>query len=327
MPSTPPSRPVDRPLPTSSRLILGCMGMGSDWNGGAVTESHIAQAHAALEAALEIGITLFDHADIYKRGTAEQCFGELLRRQASLRDSILLQSKCGIRFADDSGPARYDLSGAYIVSAAEASLRRLGVEHLDILLLHRPDPLMEPHEIAEAFSRLRSAGKVRFFGVSNMQAGQMRWLQQALDAPLVANQLEMSLAKLDWLDHDSSFNDAQNATALPWADTLQYCQQQGIQLQAWSPLAQGAFSGAKSDSASPAQQATAKLVLSMAEQYAVSAESIVLAWLLRHPAGIQAVIGSTNPDRIRACAAATTIQMSREDWYRLYLSARGQALP
>jgi predicted oxidoreductase len=318
--------PLNKVLPGSSRLVLGCMSLGGPWDAQDIGEADIAQAHAALDAARSIGITVFDHADIYKRGRAERCFGALLRRQPSLRDGLILQSKCGIRFADDAGPGRYDLSAEYIIASVQGSLERLGTDHLDLLLLHRPDPLMEPEEIAQAFRHLQERGQVRCFGVSNMQASQMRWLQQALDQPLVANQLEMSLGKLDWLAQDSSFNDGQSASALPWAGTLQHCQAEGVQLQAWSPLAQGRFSGAAAPDDARGQ-ATSALVRELAARYQAPTESIVLAWLLRHPAGIQPVIGSSQPERILACGAATQLQLSREDWYRLYVSARGQALP
>ncbi|MBU6257830.1 MAG: aldo/keto reductase [Burkholderiales bacterium] len=319
--------PLTRHLPEASRLALGCMGLGGPAEASPIAENHVAQAQAALEAAREIGITLFDHADIYRRGNAERVFGELFRRQPSLRDGMVLQTKCGIRFADDAGPGRYDFSRAYILAAVDASLARLQTDRIDILLLHRPDPLMEPDEVAEAFSRLRASGKVRHFGVSNMRAGALRWLQQALDAPLVANQIEMSLLARSWLDQDTCFNDAQGAGGLGWSDTLQHCMAAGIQLQAWGPLAQGWLSGALPGDAGAAVRDTAALVAEMAQRHAVPRESIVLAWLLRHPARIQPVIGTTQAERIRACAAATRVALSREEWYALYVSARGRRLP
>lgn len=304
-------------------LVYGCMALGGDWNGGPVTEADIAQAHAAVEAALDIGVTLFDHADIYRRGKAEAVFGELLKRDAGLRAKVRLQSKCGIRFADDVNVGRFDLSAEYIEHSVNGSLQRLGVEHLDILLLHRPDALMEPAEVAHAFGRLKAAGKVRHLGVSNMHAGQMRWLQTALAEPLVANQLELSLAKLDAIDAGTTFNDPQATTrpgAIAWAGTLEYAQRHGVQLQAWGSLAQGRFSD-------PTGSPAAKAVHEIAEAHSTTANAVLLAWLLRHPAGIQPVIGSGNAERIRACADATRITLSREEWYRLYVVARGQALP
>lgn len=317
------------PLPLNTHLIdvgplvYGCMALGGDWGGGSVSEADIAQAHAAVEAALDIGIRLFDHADIYRRGKAEAVFGELLRRDAGLRRRIRLQSKCGIRFADDIHVGRFDLSADHIERSVDGILQRLGIDHLDILLLHRPDALMEPAEIARAFGRLKVAGKVGHLGVSNMHAGQMRWLQSALGEPLVVNQLELSLAKLDAIDAGTTFNDPQAASrpgAMAWAGTLEYAQQQGVQLQAWGSLAQGRFND---PTASPAAQA----VHEIAETHRTTPNAVLLAWLLRHPAGIQPVIGSGNAERIRACADATRIPLSREEWYRLYVTARGQSLP
>lgn len=307
----------------ASPLVYGCMALGGDWNGGPLTEADIAQAHAAVEAALSIGVTLFDHADIYRRGKAEAVFGELLKRDAGLRAKVRLQSKCGIRFGDDTAPGRFDFSADYIERSVDGILQRLGVEHIEILLLHRPDPLMQPAEVARAFGRLKAAGKVGHLGVSNMHAGQMRWLQSALPEPLVANQLEMSLAKLDFIDAGTTFNDPQAATrpgAMAWAGTLEYAQQHGVQLQAWGSLAQGRFND-------PAASAAAQVVHEIAETHRTTANAVLLAWLLRHPAGIQPVIGSGNAERISACGDATRIQLSREEWYRLYVAARGRALP
>lgn len=317
------------PLPLNTHLIdvgplvYGCMALGGDWGGGPITEADIAQAHAAVEAALEIGVKLFDHADIYRRGKAEAVFGELLKRDAGLRAKIRLQSKCGIRFADDSNVGRYDLSADYIEKSVDGILQRLATERIDILLLHRPDALMEPAEIARAFGRLKAAGKVGHLGVSNMHAGQMRWLQMALPEPLVANQLELSLAKLDAIDVGTTFNDPQATTrpgCVAWAGTLEYAQRHGVQLQAWGSLAQGRFND-------PATSPAAKAVHEIAEAHRTTANAVLLAWLLRHPASIQPVIGSGNAERIRACADATKIQLSRDEWYRLYVMARGQALP
>ncbi len=315
--------PLNTHLRDIGPLVYGCMALGGDWGGSPVTEADIAHAHEAVEAALAIGIKLFDHADIYRRGKAEAVFGELLKRDAGLRARLRLQSKCGIRFGDDTAPGRFDFSADHIERSVDGILQRLGVEHIEILLLHRPDPLMQPAEVARAFGRLKAAGKVGHLGVSNMHAGQMRWLQTALAEPLVANQLEMSLAKLDFIDAGTTFNDPQAATrpgAMAWAGTLEYAQQHGVQLQAWGPLAQGRFND-------PAASAAAQVVHEIAETHRTTANAVLLAWLLRHPAGIQPIIGSGNAERISACGDATRIQLSREEWYRLYVTARGLALP
>ncbi len=322
--------PLREHLPTASRLVLGCMGFGGGWNAEPLTEGDIARADAALEAALDAGISVLDHADIYTLGKAEQAFGALFQRRPSLRDRVLLQSKCGIRFADDSGPKRYDLSAAHIERSVEASLHRLHTDRLDLLLLHRPDPLMQPAEVAEALSRLHRTGKVRFFGVSNMHAAQLQWLSRHLSLPLVVNQLEMSLLRHDWLEAGTAFNDPQGvgpSRAGAWPATLAHCQAEGVQLQAWGALAQGRLTGRMPADASPSVVRTAALVASIAQREAVAAEAVVLAWLMRHPAHIQPVIGTADPARIRACAQAEALTLSREDWYALYEAARGRELP
>ena len=319
--------PLSSRLPHASRLILGCMGLGGNWDHQPLSAENITQAQAAVEAALEIGITVFDHANIYTLGKAEQCFGALFRQQPDLREKMILQSKCGIRFADNTGPKRYDLSAEHILSSVDESLRRLNTDYLDILMLHRPDPLAHPNEIAEAWAQLKTAGKVRHLGASNMSATQMSWLSSALDEPFINNQLEMSLLKLDWLNNGTCFNDTQGHNSLAWAGTLEYCQQQKIQIQAWGSLGKGWFSGSSPYDAPSSVQQTAQLAQELAHQYQTSRESIVLAWLMLHPAAIQPVIGTTNPERIRACADAVRIELSREDWYRLYVCSRVQELP
>lgn len=324
------SFPLREHLPLASRLVLGCMGFGGGWDATPIGEADIARAAAALEAALGVGITVLDHADIYTLGKAEQAFGALFQRQPSLRERVLLQSKCGIRFADGSGPKRYDLSASHVERSVEASLQRLHTDRLDLLLLHRPDPLMQPAEVAEVFSRLHRAGKVRFFGVSNMHAAQVQWLSRHLSLPLVVNQLEMSLLQHDWLEAGTTFNDAQGAAApraATWTGTLEHCQAQGIQLQAWGALAQGRLSGRPGGEATPAHARTAAQVAAIAQREVVSPEAVLLAWLMRHPAHIQPVIGTADPARIRACAQAAQLALSREDWYALYEAARGRELP
>ncbi len=318
---------LQQALPSSSRLIFGCMGLGGAWDNQPVTQAHIAHAHAAVEAALEIGITLFDHADIYTLGKAEVVFGELLKRDPSLRQRILLQSKCGIRFGDEQGPKRYDLSREHILASVDGILSRLGVEYLDTLLLHRPDPLLDPADVAEAWLQLKQSGKVRHLGVSNMHSGQMTLLQRYLPDPIVINQLEMSLLQHAWVDSATCFNDDQGLGTRPWGDTLEYCHLNQVQLQAWGALGKGWFSGAAPREAAQNVHATANLVQQLAHQYGVATESIVLAWLLQHPARIQAVIGTSHPDRIRACQAADRITLSRGEWYQLYVTIRGRDLP
>lgn len=304
------------------------MGLGGGWNDAAIDESHVREAEAALDAALEVGINFFDHADIYTRGKAETVFGRVLKGRPGLREHVFLQTKCGIRFGEGPRvPARYDFSACHILASVEGSLARLGVEYLDVLLLHRPDPLVEGEEVAEAFHRLNADGKVRHFGVSNMSEGQIRYLQAWLDVPVIVNQLEMGLTRIGFLETGVHVNQsAAQANTFP-DGTLEYCRLENIQLQAWSPLAKGYLSGRSLDDAPESVRATAALVAEMAAERGVSREAVVIAWLLAHPAGIQPVIGTKTPERIRACAEALGLNLSREDWYALYVTARGRPLP
>ncbi|CAM3001557.1 aldo/keto reductase [Paenibacillus sediminis] len=320
--------PLQRRNIPVSPLVLGCMGLGGSWDQSPITADHIKQGHEAVEAALSIGINMFDHADIYTRGKAEQVFGQVLKEKPNLRDQIFIQSKCGIRFAEEGGiPGRYDFSEEHIVRSVDGILERLGVEYIDFLLLHRPDPLMDPEEVARAISNVKKAGKVRYFGVSNMSAGQINLLETYSEESFIINQLEMSLAKIAFLETGVHVNQAAAKEDIFPDGTLEYCRLENIQIQAWGPLAQGIFSGRSLDGEPESVVNTANLVKQLAEQKQTTPESIVLAWLMRHPAGIQPVIGTVNPDRIRACADAPHITLSREEWYSLYVSSRGRALP
>jgi predicted oxidoreductase len=316
--------PLAQVFPSVSTLALGCMGWGAE----SLRDEAVAGAHAALDAARSCGITLLDHADIYQHGRAEETLGAIFARQPSLRQDLLVQSKCGIRRADATAPGRYDSSVGHVRRSVEDSLRRLHTDYLDILLLHRPDPLMEMDELAALLDQLQRDGKIRAVGVSNMHAAQLADLQRALAQPVVVNQLEMGLCKLDWLEGDTTFNDSQSVGVHPWGGTLSHCRQHGVQLQAWRPLCRGWLSGAAIPSHAPAAvPATAALVARLASDHGLSGEAIVLAWLLRHPARIQPVIGTINPDRIRACAQALSVTLSRDEWYSLYVTARGRPLP
>lgn len=311
----------------NSPLILGCMGLGGGWNNQAISSADITQAHQVIDAALESGIRVFDHADIYTLGKAEDVFGKVLKQRPELRQHISLQSKCGIRFEDALGPQRYDFSKQWLQQSVEGILQRLGIEQIDVLMLHRPDPLMEPEEIASAFDSLQAAGKVAHFGVSNMQPPQMAFLQSAMSQPLVCNQVELSLSHLAWLEQGVTGGGSDHSASNFVAGTIEYCRQHKVQLQAWGSLSQGIYSGRDiSNAAAPVQQ-TARLVASLAADYQVSKEAIVLAWLMRHPANIQPVIGTTNVERIKACAQAPQLELTREQWYALYVAARGEELP
>lgn len=322
-----PSYPLSTYIRNNSPLVFGCMSLGGGWNVNPLSQEDIRQAHQVIDAALEAGITLFDHADIYTHGKAEQAFGEVLKQRPELKQHISLQSKCGIRFASTKEPQRYDFSRQWITNSVDGILKRLQIEQLDVLLLHRPDPLMQVEEVAETFNQLQQSGKVKHFGVSNMQQHQMAWLQSAMSTPLVVNQLELSLSHLTWLDEATTAGCSGEPTVNFSSGTLEYCQRNKVQLQAWGSLSQGLFTGKDVTDQSVAVQQTATLVAKLAAEYQVSREAIVLGWLMRHPAAIQPVIGTTQPERIKACSQASSISLSREHWYALYLASRGRALP
>lgn len=312
----------------ASRIALGCMGLGGGWDHEPLTADNIRQGHEAVEAALSIGINFFDHADIYTRGKAEKVFGQIFKDRPGLREEMIIQSKCGIRLIEPGDTSNtFDISGEHILKSVDGTLSRLGTDYLDILLLHRPDPLMDPEEIAEALHQLKRSGKVRHFGVSNMSAAQIRLLQHYCDEPFIVNQLHMSLAKISWLDAMVSVNRE------PWKDitfpegTVEYCRMENIQLQAWGPLAQGSFSGRSIEGQPESVVNTAAMVSSLAEQRNTTPEAIVLSWLMTHPAAIQPVIGTVNPKRIAACAGADQLELTRKEWYELYISSRGEKLP
>lgn len=319
--------PLTKYFDNISRLSLGCMGFGGDWNSEPYSSEHVQQMHSAIDAAMDAGINFFDHADIYTMNKAELVFGEVLKQRPELKDEIVIQSKCGIRFEDESAPGRYDFSKNYVMNSVDGILQRLGIEQLDILLLHRPDPLMELDELTDALFQLKASGKVAHFGVSNMHAHQIAYLQSGMDFPIIVNQMEMSLKNLDWLNEGVTAGMTAGHSVHFSPGIVEHCQSNDIQIQAWGCLAQGLYSGR--DLAGMPQNIidTAGLVAHMAHSFGVSREAIVLAWLMRHPAKIQPIIGTTNPDRIRACAQAEPVELSREQWYQLYVASRGDRLP
>lgn len=311
-----------------SQLVLGCMRMGGDWDKNSpITDQHYREGQEALEAALEIGINMFDHADIYTAGKAEKVFGHLLKTHPGLREKITIQSKCGIRFAEGTSPHRFDFSERHILNSVDGILERLGTEYLDILLLHRPDALVEPEEVASAIHQLKASGKVRHFGVSNMSQGQIKLLQAYSEEPFIVNQLEMSLHKYGFLEVGTHVNQEEAKNNVFPEGTLEFCRLENIQLQSWGPLAQGLYSGRSLEGQSESVFKTAELVRKLANEKGTTTEAIVLAWLMTHPAGIQPVIGTINPDRIRACRDAIELRLTREEWYSLYISTRGRNLP
>ena len=311
------------------RLIYGCMGLGGPWDGTSYGAAEIDQAAAVVEAAQGIGVGLFDHADIYRSGKSEAVFGEVLARSQGLREKIQLQTKCGIRLGERGLQTHYDLSREAILERVNGSLKRLQTDYVDVLLLHRPDPLMDPREVADAVGQLMSEGKVRQLGVSNMSGAQIAFLQDQLETPIVANQLEMSLLRRDWLESTVLVNHADGMGFSFPHGTLEHCMAQGIELQAYGSLAQGRYTGAPAAELSPAESAATEMLEKLAGEKNTTPESVLLGWLMKHPAGISPVIGTTNPGRIKACADAASVAatMTRAQWYGLWVAARGSNIP
>ena len=288
----------------STRLGYGCMRIAGTWNPAEITPERREHAHRCLIAAYEAGYTLFDHADIYCRGACESLHGEVLKQIPSMRDEIIIATKGGIRFAEDPAGTvgRYDFSYKHLVEACEGSLKRLGIETIDIYQLHRPDVLMHPEEVCRAFTELQKAGKVRYFGVSNFFPWQVSVLQKALPMKLVVNQIEVSLVKRE-----------------PFFDgTLDQCMQEGLTPLSWSPIAP-----VKDSEAWPRLQ---PLFQNFTEDLRVDWSWIALAWLLRHPSGIVPIVGSANPERIRNLTSVTDFTMNRETWYEFLTAAQGHRM-
>ncbi len=309
-----------------SRLAYGCMRLCGSWDRAPITADERRTAMHAIETALETGINFFDHADIYCLGKSEEVFSGIWSVHPSLRSKVVLQSKCGIRFADDpssGAPKRYDFSHAHITQSVEEILRRLDTDYLDILMLHRPDPLAESEEVARAFDELHRSGKVRWFGVSNFSAMQIQLLSHWVDQPIVISQNELSLGHAHLIQEGVLVNQIEGDGARA-SGLLDYCQLRGLFLQAWSPLGGGRFFQA---SRTERDTRIIHAVEQIARRHSVSVEAIMLAWIMRHPAGIQPVIGTNNPDRIRACVQADEVDLSREEWYELFEAGRGNPVP
>ena len=303
---------------TATRLIYGCMRIVGTWNPQEVDTDRRDRAKASIAAAVDAGYTHFDHADIYCRGMCEQVFGEYLGESPGLRQRITITTKCGIRFAGDPGkdsPHRYDFSPQHILASAEASLKRLGVDTIDCYLLHRPDVLMHPEQIAGAFDELHRQGKVRHFGVSNFTTAQLICLQAALDQPLVCNQIAF---------HPNRFAALED-------DTLHELHRLRVTPTAWSPVGGGMFAtGGRVPSDHPDRERLEGLLNVLdaeAERLGTNRTAVTLAWLMQHPAGVHPIIGTTNAERIREAVTADTLNLDREAWYRIYLAARGRKLP
>lgn len=271
-----------------------------------------------VRVSLEHGINFFDHADIYASGKSEEIFGDLLSKDPALRNRMFLQSKCAIH------DSMYDFSKEYILKSVDGILKRLQTTHLDSLLLHRPDALMEPEEVAEAFHILKDSGKVLNFGVSNMNRFQMEFLENKLSDGLAVNQLQMSIAHTPLIDAGINVNMMSDAAIMRDAGTLEYCRMKDAVIQTWSPLQKGFFGGTFIGSEEYKDLNAA--LNALAEKYHVTSDAVAYAWLLRFPAKMQVIIGTTNPDRIKNAAKAAEIELTRSEWYELYRAA-GNKLP
>lgn len=309
-----------------TRLAYGCMSLAG-WDANAPTHVDRKRAAAMVEAALELDINFFDTADIYGRGKCDTVFGEALKQIPGARDSVYIQTKCGIRVAGDPAgtPGRYDYSYEHILESVDGSLRRLQTDHIDVLLLHRPDALVEPQEVARAFDRLQQAGKVRHFGVSNHTPMQIELLKTAVRQPLVANQVEFNLLHSN-LAEVGIFTNQLTARYTAADGLLDYCRLHNILVQAWSPVASGRLIDPPAD-ASPQARAAAAAVAKLAAARHTSREAIALAWILRHPAGIQPIVGTSKPERLRLSVEADQVELSREEWYGLLEAVRGGQVP
>lgn len=291
-------------------IVAGCMRLNSlDMEGAA---KHI-------ENAVAHDVNFFDHADIYGNGECEELFGKALKMTDIKREDIFVQSKCGI-----VPGIKFDLSKEYIVNSVDGILKRLDMEYLDALLLHRPDALVEPEEVAAAFDELESAGKVRHFGVSNMKPMQIELLKKCVKQPMAANQLQVSAAHSSMISNGLEVNMLTNGAVDRDGSILDYCRLKDITIQAWSPFQYGMIKGVflKNDDFSVLNNKLSEL----GEKYGVSATTMATAWLLRHPANMQILAGTMNVDRFDEICKACDIQLSKEDWYQIFMAA-GNILP
>jgi predicted oxidoreductase len=275
-------------------------------------------AESFVQTALENGANFFDHADIYGGGECESIFADAIHMNDSVRENIILQSKCGIR------KGMFDFSKEHILESVDGILKRLNTDYLDILLLHRPDTLVEPDEVAEAFDSLESSGKVRHFGVSNQNPMQIQLLKKSVKQPIVANQLQLSITNANMISQGFNVNMENEPAVNRDGSILDFCRLHDITIQPWSPFQYGFFEGVflGNEKFPELNQAIDKV----AEKFEVSNTTIAIAWLLRHPANMQPVTGTMNESRLKDCIKAGDVQLSREDWYEIYRAA-GNVLP
>ena len=289
-------------------VAIGCM---------RIAEMNDKKISEFIDTALSYGANFFDHADIYGRGKCEEVFGKAIKNFK--REDIIIQTKCGIV------PGKmFDFSYEHIISSVEGSLKRLGTDYIDVLLLHRPDALMEPEEVAHAFSKLKNSGKVRHFGVSNQNPHQMMLLQKYLDMPICANQLQFGIMHAPMIQSNINVNMYNDSAVNRDGSVLDFCRLNDITIQPWSPMQYGFFEGCFVDNDKFPELNKSMQIL--ADKYGVSKTTIAIAWILRHPAKMQPVTGTTNSTRLKDSLRATEINITREEWYELYMKA-GNILP
>ena len=293
----------------ASRIAIGCM---------RIADKTPEEANKFINTALENGYNFFDNADIYGGGMCETVLGQGMKLEKGLRERMFIQSKCGIR------QGMYDFSKEHIISSVEGILKRLQIDYLDTLVLHRPDALVEPEEVAEAFEQLESQGKVRYFGVSNHNPYQIELLQKYCSQKILVNQLQFSIASSGMVDAGLNVNMENNEGINRDGGVLDYCRLKDITIQPWSPFQYGFFGGVFLGSDKYPE--LNKVINKMSEKYGITDSAVAIAWILRHPAKMQPIIGTTNVERIKDISKAADIEMSREDWYEIY-RASGKKLP
>ena len=288
-------------------IAVGCM---------RISNMNKKEVSAFVDTSLSHGANFFDHADIYGAGKSEEVFGKAI--SPSMREQVFIQTKCGIR------NGRYDFSYDHIVNSVDGSLKRLGTDYIDVLLLHRPDALMEPEEVARAFAHLKETGKVRHFGVSNHNPYQMQLLQRALDMPLCANQLQFGVMHTPMIQAGIHVNMCDESSIVRDGGVLDFCRLNNVTVQPWSPMQYGFFEGCFIDNE---QFPVLNDVLeTIGNRYGVSKTTMAFAWILRHPAKMQPVTGTTNLTRLTDCLKASEIRITHEEWYEIYRAA-GNTLP
>lgn len=277
------------------------------------------QVDSFVKSSMEAGGNFFDHADIYAGGEAESHFADSVGMTSTLREKMIIQTKCAIRPG-----VCFDFSKEHILSSVDGSLKRLKTDYIDILLLHRPDILMEPEEVAEAFATLEKAGKVKYFGVSNQNPGQIALLNKYCGGKIIVNQLQLSIAHCPMFDSGINVNMTTSEANVRDGGVVDYCRLNGITMQAWSPFQYGFFEGVFIGSDKYPE--LNKVLDRIAEKYSVTTSAVAVTWILRHPAKIQTIVGTTNEKRLLDIYKASNVSLTREEWYEIYM-ASGKQLP